>query len=122
MAEVGTQRGGGAVVVGRSSALTPTLPAVTLLILNVLDGLFTLTYLQLGVAEEANPLMRLAYEVSPLGFMAFKLLVVNAGVLVLAMHQGAKLARFAMHVATFAYAVIVTWHLAFLAWLILRHP
>ena len=121
MADVGTQRGGGAAVVG-GSTLAPTLPAVTLLVLNLLDGLFTLTYLQLGVAEEANPLMRLAYEVSPLGFMAFKLLVVNAGVLVLAMNHGARLARWAKHLATLAYAVIVTWHLAFLAWLILRQP
>ena len=36
--------------------------SVALLVLNLLDGLFTLIFLQLGVAEELNPLMRLAYE------------------------------------------------------------
>ncbi len=104
----------------RGTALAPTFATVTLLLLNVLDGLFTLTFIELGVAEEANPLMRVAYEVSPLGFMGFKLVVVNLGVWVLATHQESRLARAALNLATFVYAVIVTWHMAFLAWLVLN--
>ena len=50
--------------------------------------------------------------------MGFKLVVVNLGVWVLALHQGSRLARAALNLATFTYAVIVTWHLAFLAWLV----
>lgn len=103
-----------------SRAILATPQVVLLLVLNVLDGLFTLTYLELGLAHEANPLMREAYALSPLGFMVFKLLVVNAGVWVLAAHWSSRLARGALGAATFAYAVIVVWHVAFLAQLLLR--
>jgi hypothetical protein len=117
-------QGGGAVGLGgmvvRGGAIAPTAPAVTLLFLNLVDGLFTLAFLQLGIAEEANPIMRLAYEASPLGFMAVKLGLVNAGVLVLALHGAARLARVALKAATFLYAVIVVWHCAFLLHLISR--
>jgi hypothetical protein len=37
--------------------------------------LFTLAFIELGVALEANPLMRAAYDVSPIGFMAVRLAV-----------------------------------------------
>jgi hypothetical protein len=120
MAQAGTHGTARVTITGGAVSLAPSLPAVTLLILNLLDGLFTLTFLQLGVAEEANPLMRVVYEMSPLGFMAFKLLVVNVGVLILVANQTAPLAQWALRLATFAYAVIVTWHLAFLAWLVGR--
>ncbi len=118
MAEATQDRVSGALV--ERTALAPTVPTVALLLLNVLDGLFTLTYLELGVAEEANPLMRVAYDFSPLGFMGFKLVVVNLGVWVLATHQRSRLARAALSLAVFAYSVIVTWHLAFLTWLLMH--
>lgn len=107
---------GGTVV--RSGTLAPRAPAVTLLFLNLLDGLFTLTFLQLGVAEEANPLMRAAYDASPVGFMLLKVAVVSLGVLVLSLHQSSRLAQYALRGAIAVYAVIVTWHLAFLAHLL----
>ena len=75
----------------------------------------TLALIELGVASEANPLMRAAYDVSPLSFMAVKLAVVNTGELVLAWQRAARLA---MRVAVVLYALIVTWHLAFIAHLL----
>jgi hypothetical protein len=101
-----------------NGALSPTVPAVTLLCLNVVDGLCTLAFVEMGVASEANPLMRAAYEISPLSFMAVKLVVVNTGVLVLAWQQAARLARLALNAAAVLYAVIVVWHLAFIAHLL----
>ena len=98
-----------------NGALSPTVPAVTLLCLNVFDGLCTLALIELGVASEANPLMRAAYDVSPISFMAVKLAVVNTGELVLAWQRAARLA---MRVAVVLYALIVTWHLAFIAHLL----
>ena len=92
--------------------------AATLLFLNLLDAVFTLTFLQFGLAEEMNPLMRAAYETSPMSFMAVKLAVVSAGVFVLALHQSTRLAQIASKIAVAMYAVIVTWHLAFVAHLI----
>ena len=101
-----------------NGALSPTVPAVTLLCLNVFDGLCTLALIELGVASEANPLMRAAYDVSPISFMAVKLAVVNTGVLVLAWQRAERLARLALRVAVVLYALIVTWHLAFIAHLL----
>lgn len=112
MAQDNTVGRGGSWV--RGGVLAPTAPAVTLLLLNLLDGLFTLTFLQLGVAREANPIMRWAYEQHPMVFMGLKLLVVSLGVFVLALHHQSRLAQIALKIATFVYAVIITWHLAFL--------
>lgn len=60
-------------------------PAVTcLLIGNLLDGLATISLLELGLARETNPLMRWAYEASPLLFMLGKLALVQGAVLLVA--------------------------------------
>ena len=83
-----------------------------------MDGPCTLALIELGLASEANPLMRAAYEISPLSFMAVKLVVVNTGVLVLAWQQAARVARLALHAAVVLYGVIVVWHLAFVAHLL----
>jgi hypothetical protein len=95
-----------------------TFSSAALLFLNLLDGLFTLFFLQLGVAEEANPLMRVAYEHSPVAFMMLKLLVVHAGVMLLRMGGQATAARVALRAGALLYAGIVVYHLAFLARLI----
>lgn len=92
---------------------------VALLLLNLLDGLFTLLFLQLAVAEELNPVMRLAYEDSPLAFMALKLGIVHFGVYVLCLHREVRLARLALGVGLLLYAAIVAYHLAFVAQLLL---
>jgi hypothetical protein len=89
--------------------------AVALLLLNLSDGLFTLTFLQLGLAEELNPLMRVAYERSPLLFMAFKLAIVGTGVALLCAHHEHRVARWALSGGFVLYALINLYHLAFLA-------
>lgn len=94
--------------------------SVALLVLNLLDGLFTLTFLQLEVAEELNPLMKGAYELSPLIFMVAKLLIVNAGLTLLCLHRSMRASRLAIRAGAVIYAVINVYHLAFLAHL-LRH-
>jgi hypothetical protein len=101
---------------GMGAALSPTLQSrtVALLALNLVDALFTLVFLQLGFAEEANPFMRVAYEQSPLTFMMVKVLLVPLGVMLLAMGPQRAALR-ALTLAVSAYALVVTWHLAFLA-------
>ena len=96
--------------------------SVALLVLNLLDGLFTLTFLQLEVAEELNPLMKLAYEHSPLLFMMAKLVIVNAGLTLLCLHRGMKASRLAIRAGALIYAVINVYHLAFLAHLVRNWP
>ncbi|HLT31753.1 MAG TPA: DUF5658 family protein [Myxococcaceae bacterium] len=87
---------------------------VAILVFNLLDGLFTLSFLQLGMAEEANPIMRAAYESSPLSFMAFKIGAVHLGVWVLCLHEELRIARYALRFGATLYAGIVLYHLGFL--------
>lgn len=89
--------------------------AVALLVLNLLDGLFTLTFLQLGVAEEVNPLMRAAYESSPLSFMVSKLAIVSTGLLLLCIHRHVGASQWAIRLGAAVYAGINIYHLAFVA-------
>ena len=102
---------------GLSDAGIPVL-AAGVLILNLVDALFTLTYLQLHLAEEANPLMSFAYEGSPVWFVAAKLGLVQLGLLVLFLNRQTGLARWALSGATVAYSGVVSYHLAFLAQLV----
>ena len=96
--------------------------SVALLVLNLLDGLFTLTFLQLDVAEELNPLMRVAYDHSPLLFMVAKLVIVNAGLSLLCLHRGLRASRLAIRAGAVIYAVINVYHLAFLTHLVSHWP
>ena len=96
--------------------------SVALLVLNLLDGLFTLLFLQLEVAEELNPLMRVAYEQSPLVFMLSKLVIVNAGLWMLCLHRRLRASRVAIRAGAVVYTIIVVYHLAFLTHLVLNWP
>ncbi|MCP3140747.1 DUF5658 family protein [Pyxidicoccus xibeiensis] len=96
--------------------------SVALLVLNLLDGLFTLLFLQLEVAEELNPLMRIAYEQSPLVFMFSKLVIVNAGLWLLCLHRRLRASRIAIRIGAAVYGIIVVYHLAFLTHLVLHWP
>jgi cytochrome bd-type quinol oxidase subunit 2 len=90
--------------------------SAALLLLNLLDGLFTMTFLQLDVAEELNPLMRAAYAHSPLLFMLSKLVIVNAGLLLLCVHRSMRASRLAIRAGALVY------HLAFLTHLVRHWP
>ena len=93
--------------------------AVALFALGVLDAGFTAAYLTAELAREANPLMRAAWESSPLTFFTIKLAVTA--------FAGLLLVRFREHLATgltllgglLAYSVVVGYHLAFLGTLLL---
>ena len=94
-------------------AATPTgfAGAAALLLLgNLLDGLFTFVFLQHGIVQEANPLMRWVYSGSPLGFMVFKLSCVQLGMLVLWMHRGRPAALAGVRVPAGLYAMVVAYH------------
>jgi uncharacterized protein DUF5658 len=64
-----------------------------LVLLNLVDGIFTHVFLQTGVARELNPLMRLAYEGSPSLFFGCKAVAVGIAAWVLGRH--ARTVRFA---------------------------
>ena len=107
---------GWAGIEGASFHISPA--AALLVVLNLLDGLFTLTFLQMNVAEELNPLMRVAYMHSPLSFMAVKLMIVSMGLALLCLHRSMSLSQRAIQAGAALYTVIDIYHLAFLTHLV----
>jgi hypothetical protein len=93
------------------------LSPVVVLFGNLLDGLFTLTLLQLRLVHEANPLMRWMYQASPVSFMTVKLAIVQLGVVVLCLQRGNRVSRLAINAGAALYAAIVCYHLTVIAWL-----
>lgn len=108
---IGAQRSGA----GAFRALPITAWSAALLFLNLLDGLFTVTWVELNVAWEANPIMRAALDGSPALFMLAKMVLVQIGTWLLATHSEAKPARLALSGGCILYAAIVVWHLSFFA-------
>ena len=86
-----------------------------LLLGNLLDGVFTFTFLQHGIVQEANPLMRWIYNGSPLAFMVFKLACVQLGMLVLWMHRCRPMALVGVRVTAGMYATVVAYHCSIVA-------
>jgi hypothetical protein len=112
-----------AAVAGRWRWMDPLARATaTLLVLNVVDGLFTVLFLQLQLAVEANPVMRLAYEASPVTFMAVKLALVQGGAWLLWSNRNWSAARIALRAGVVLYALIVVYHLSFACWLAAGAP
>lgn len=80
------------------------------LVFNLVDAVLTLLVVNLGAAEEANPLMAAALEASPLAFMALKLGLVSAGILFLWSKRSLRIAHFGGLAVFLVYAGVVAWH------------
>jgi hypothetical protein len=90
------------------------LVASALLILNLLDAIFTLMWIQAGIAGEGNPIpiMDQALAGGPVGFMAVKLSLVSLGVLLLWRLRHRRAAAVAMIASATAYGSLCIYHLA----------
>jgi hypothetical protein len=88
--------------------------AAVLVVGNLLDALFTLTFLQLRVIYEANPLMSWVYDGSPLSFMVTKLACVQLGLLLLWLNRRVPAAQMAVTAGAAMYTLIVVYHLSIL--------
>ncbi len=84
---------------------------VVVLLGNVLDALFTSSFLSLRVAEEMNPLMRAAWVSSPLSFFAAKLTMVPLAVALLWRCENRVAAGIALRAGAVVYAAVILWHL-----------
>jgi hypothetical protein len=87
--------------------------ALVLLFFNFLDALLTLRFLQLGIADELNPFMRQAYQLSPAWFIVGKLGAVQLGMAVLFSQRSHPFARFGLAFCASVYGLIVLYQLAF---------
>ena len=83
------------------------------LILNLIDGLFTLYYLNLGVATEANPILDFFYMKHPLYFVSVKMMLCCGGVYLLYKCLGSRFAQTGAAAVTAVYTAVNGYHLAF---------
>lgn len=82
-----------------------------LLILNLLDAVFTLHWVELGLGVEQNPLMRELLERGAICFMLGKLALVSLGAWFMWIHLKRRLAQVGAILITLVYAGVFCWHL-----------
>ena len=88
---------------------------VCVLVLNLLDAVFTLVWVGSGLAEEANPLLAEVVRASPVGFMLAKLGLVSFGSWVLWRQRRRPSAVVAIFAAFLVYYLLLLYHLGFLS-------
>ena len=86
-----------------------------ILCLNLIDALATLTWLEMGLATEANPVMNWALQLGPATFILSKVALVCLSVALLWRHRDIATARLALVPVAMLYALIVGTHLGFAA-------
>jgi hypothetical protein len=91
-----------------------------LLLLNLLDALFTLIWVRAGLAREANALMRTLVNEHAVAFVVLKLGLVGAGSWLLWTLRERAAAVVAIFVAFLVYYVLLLYHLQFGS-LLVRH-
>jgi len=97
----------------QSSARPVILTAAGIVIvLNLLDAMFTLAYTRAGVAIESNPLMGRMLTAGPLVFMLAKLALVSCGVFVLWRLRHRRSARIGLVAMSATYATLIVYHLS----------
>jgi hypothetical protein len=104
------------VVVTRPASSTAaqflTYIAGIVIILNLLDALWTLAFVEAGVAQESNPLMQRALALGPVGFVVAKLTLVSLSVLLLWRLRHRRTAALALCSGAMTYALIVAYHVS----------
>ena len=88
-----------------------------LFVMNLLDAIFTLAWVRLGLAEEANELLRVLVERHAIGFVVVKISLVSLGSLVLWRRRESASAVIAIFASAFVYYAILLYHLRFASWL-----
>jgi hypothetical protein len=88
---------------------------VSLVILNLLDAVFTLTWVSLGVATEANLLLSGVLDWSAVAFMLVKVGLVSLGVELLWRQRRRPLAVAGLVLCFVAYNALLVYHLGIVA-------
>jgi len=87
--------------------------AQALLVLNLLDGIFTLVWVQYFSAVEVNVMLRDLVHDNMLRFMLVKLTLVSLGTLYLWRNRDRPLAVISIFIAFFAYYLVLLYHLQY---------
>jgi hypothetical protein len=88
------------------------LMVTAMLILAVVDGVWTLAHLRRGV-EEANPALRWAWEQGgPIGFSIVKFSITALATFFLLLHSRVRATRLLLPIAVFGYTALMAIHIA----------
>ena len=90
----------------------------TVLVLNLLDAVFTLVWVRFGFAREANVMIARLVEDHALGFVAVKLGLVGMGSWLLWQRRNHATAVIAIFVAFLAYYLVLLYHVQYAATLV----
>jgi len=86
--------------------------AISILALSLLDALFTVFHLELGLAQEANPLMKTVLQYGGnYGFVSVKVAMTAFPLAIIVLHKEWRLARFAARIILVSYAILTSYHL-----------
>lgn len=88
------------------------LAAAALIVLNLLDAIFTLLWVESGIASEGNPIMGRAMTHGPVGFMVIKLALVSLCVLLLWRLRDRRAAAISLVTCAIAYSAVILVHLS----------
>lgn len=80
-------------------------------VFNALDALATSSFIIMGLATEANPMMELLLSVHPALFVSVKIALVSLGLTLLAKWRQRALARGAILLIFSLYALIICYHI-----------
>ena len=88
------------------------------LVLNLLDALFTLVWVRSGLAREANPLIDQLANEHAVGFVLVKLALVSLGSWLLWQHRERPAAVIAIVAAFLTYYLILLYHIQYASGLV----
>ena len=84
---------------------------ISILVLNILDAVFTMVWIETGVATEANPLLRTLVNEYPLGFVLVKTALVSAGCYLLWKFRSRATSIVGVFIAFLVYYFLLLYHL-----------
>jgi len=88
------------------------------LALNLIDAIFTLTWINAGLAREANPLLADIVEDQPVVFAIVKLGLVAGGSFLLWHYRRRPLAVVGIFVVFLAYYLLLLYHIGYLSFVV----
>ena len=91
--------------------------AIAVLVFSLVDTILTQFHLEMGTAEEANPVMRIIIESG--GYPAFyvaKIVMTVLPIIVILLHKEWTFGRYAARFCLWAYILLTCWHAFLLAY------
>ncbi|MFP4070997.1 MAG: DUF5658 family protein [Desulfovibrionales bacterium] len=92
--------------------------AKAVIVINLLDGVFTLLWIRMGVATEANVLMRSLAMGYPVLFMVIKLALVSLGTALLWRYRTRPAAAIGLIVIFLVYYTVLLIHVRYMGYLL----